>query len=78
MLDGGGEAVRVTLGGDALPLQGTARLLGTTGGYVYLDWPANGRTEVLVQENVSRIEVLPRRMPRGRSATWPIWPGVLR
>ena len=69
LLDGGGEAVRVTLGGDALPLQGTARLLGTTGGYVYLYWPANGRTEVLVQENVSRIEVLPRRMPRGRSAT---------
>ena len=52
------------------PLQAltVARLLGTTGGYVYLYWPANGRTEVLVQENVSRIEVLPRRMPRGRSA----------
>ncbi len=64
LLGGGGEAVRVTLSGEAQPLQGTARLLGTNSGYVYLYWPENGRTEALVQENVSRMEVLPRRMPR--------------
>ncbi|MES2672382.1 MAG: hypothetical protein V4673_18435 [Pseudomonadota bacterium] len=64
LLGGGGEAVRVTLSGESTPLHGTARLLGTSSGYVYLYWPANGRTEALVQENVSRIEILPRRMSR--------------
>lgn len=67
LLDGGGQAVRVTLSDAGAPLRGGARLLGTTSGYVYLYWPDNGRTEVLVQENVSRIEVLPRRVPQGGS-----------
>lgn len=69
LLGGGGEAVRVTLSGEARPLRGTARLLGTNSGYVYLYWPANGRTEALVQENVSRIEILPRSMPRATEST---------
>lgn len=64
VLGGGGDAVRVTLNGETQPLHGTARLLGTNSGYVYLYWPANGRTEALVQENVGRIETLPRRRPR--------------
>lgn len=60
--DGGGHRVRITLSGERLPLQGEARLLGTSNGYVYLYWPANGRTEVLVQESVARIETLPRQV----------------
>lgn len=71
LLEGGGQPVRVTLSDGGSPLQGSARLLGTTSGYVYLYWPGNGRTEVLVQESVSRIEVLPRRVPPGRSSAMP-------
>jgi hypothetical protein len=71
LLAGGGHAVRVTLADGGSPLQGGARLLGTTSGYVYLYWPDNGRTEVLVQESVSRIEALPRRVPPGRSSAMP-------
>ncbi len=73
VLDGGGDAVRVTLGGETRPLQGEARLLGTSSGYIYVYWPANGRTEALAQENVSRIETLPRRAPRAK-AVWPAAP----
>jgi hypothetical protein len=62
IVEGGGHRVRVTLSGERLPLQGEARLLGTSNGYVYLYWPENGRTEVLVQESVARIETLPRRI----------------
>lgn len=71
LLQGGGQAVRVTLADGGSPLRGSARLLGTTSGYVYLYWPDNGRTEVLVQEGVSRIEVLPRRVPPGGSSAMP-------
>ena len=62
IVEGGGHRVRITLSGERLPLQGEARLLGTSNGYVYLYWPGNGRTEVLVQESVARIETLPRRV----------------
>lgn len=61
ILAGGGQAVAVTLSGKTTPLLGEARLLGTSSGFVYLYWPANGRTEIVVQDEVARIEVLPRR-----------------
>jgi hypothetical protein len=63
IVEGGGHRVRITLSGERIPLQGEARLLGTSNGYVYLYWPANGRTEVLAQESVARIETLPRSIP---------------
>jgi hypothetical protein len=62
IVEGGGHRVRVTLSGERVPLQGEARLLGTSNGYIYFYWPENGRTEVLVQESVARIETLPRRV----------------
>lgn len=62
IVDGGGQRVRVTLSGERQPLQGEARLLGTSNGYVYLYWPENGRTEVIVQESIARVETLPRRI----------------
>lgn len=62
IVEGGGHRVSITLSGQRLPLQGEARLLGTSNGYIYLYWPENGRTEVLVQESVARIETLPRQV----------------
>ncbi len=62
IVEGGGHRVRITLSGEHHPLQGEARLLGTSNGYIYLYWPENGRTEVLVQESVARIETLPRQI----------------
>lgn len=58
---GGGAPLRITLQGEATPLQGTARLAGTSAGHLFLVWPANGRTEALPAESVARIEYLPRR-----------------
>jgi hypothetical protein len=62
IVEGGGHRVGVTLSGERLPLQGEARLLGTSNGYIYLYWPENGRTEVIAQESISRIEVMPREI----------------
>ena len=58
--DGAGRPLRITLQGDARPLQGEARLVGTSSSHVFLHWPANGRTEALPVEAVARIEHLPR------------------
>jgi hypothetical protein len=58
---GEGTPLRITLQGDRLPLQGQARLAGTSSSHLFLYWPANGRTEALPAEAVARIEHLPRR-----------------
>lgn len=58
---GAGTPLRITLQGEASPLQGEARLAGTSSSHVFLFWPANGRSEALPSEAVSRIEHLPRR-----------------
>ncbi|MBE2211667.1 MAG: hypothetical protein IAE66_08645 [Xanthomonadaceae bacterium] len=49
--------------GERFPLQGEARLIGTSSTHVFLYWPANGRTEVLADQAVARMERLPRRRP---------------
>ena len=61
---GGGTPLRVTLSGERLPLQGEARLIGTTSTHLLLYWPANGRTEVMSHEAVARIERLTRHRYR--------------
>ncbi|GAA4863222.1 hypothetical protein [Luteimonas vadosa] len=61
LLAGGGQPIRLMLSGESRPLVGQARLLGTSSGYTFLYWPANGRTEVIAQGELGRIEVLPRR-----------------
>lgn len=60
---GGGAPLRITLQGERLPLQGDARLAGTSSSHVFLYWPANGRTEALPAQSVARIEYLPRKLP---------------
>lgn len=60
---GGGHPLRVTLQGAHLPLQGEARLAGTSSTHVFLVWPANGRVEALPAQSVARIEHLPRVRP---------------
>lgn len=61
ILDGGGRRITVTLQGERQPLQGEARLLGTSSAYAFVYWPANGRAEAIANEAIGRIEVLPRR-----------------
>lgn len=57
------KPLRITLQGESLPLQGDARLIGTSSTHVFLLWPANGRVEALPVQSVARIEHLPRRLP---------------
>lgn len=63
ILAGGGDRIAITLAGDALPLQGQARLLGTSSGHVFVYWPTSGRAEAIANEAIGRIEALPRRAP---------------
>lgn len=57
---GSGHAVRVSLAGEAAPLPGQARLLGTSSAYVFLWWPETRRAEALPIESVGRLQALPR------------------
>ena len=68
---GEGRPLRITLQGESAPLQGTARLAGTSSNHVFLVWPANGRTEALPTESVARVEYLPRTPLRVRTAGAP-------
>ncbi len=60
---GEGTPLRITLQGERAPLQGEARLAGTSSSHLFLYWPANGRTEALPAESVARIEYLLRKGP---------------
>ncbi len=53
-----GQDVRLTLAGEAQPLPGRARLLGTTSAFVMVWWPVPGHVEALPVANVSRIQPL--------------------
>lgn len=53
---GGGTEVRVTLAGAAAPLPESARLLGTTSGFVLLWWPQRKQAEAVAMENMGRLE----------------------
>ena len=71
---GKGERVRLTLAGNAQPLSGDARLLGTSNAFVFVYWPEGKRAEALPIESVARIESLrplaappPLRCPRHAS-----------
>lgn len=57
---GEGTPLKITLMGSDAPLQGEARLIGTSSTHLFLYWPANGRTEILAHEAIARIERLPR------------------
>ncbi|MBS0226886.1 MAG: hypothetical protein JSS25_11155 [Proteobacteria bacterium] len=56
--NGGGHPVRITLAHTHDPQPGTARLLGTSGDFVFLYWPEQKRAEAITVEEVGRIESL--------------------
>lgn len=69
-----GSPVQVTLAGDATPQPGRARLLGTSGSFVFLWWPEQQRAEAVPIESVGRLTVLPRAAKPGaptKAATAP-------
>lgn len=55
---GAGHSVRVTLAGEAAPLPGSARLLGTGSAYVFLWWPQARRAEAVPIESIGRLQAL--------------------
>lgn len=57
--EGAGQPVRVTLLGHMEPLLGEARVLGTSTDFVFLYWPANGRTEAVAKDTLGRVEMSP-------------------
>lgn len=57
---GRGTPVRVHMLGDAAPLPGEARLLGTSSAFVYLWWPAQQRAEALPITSVRRVQGMPK------------------
>ncbi|WWW35046.1 hypothetical protein V8017_19580 [Stenotrophomonas rhizophila] len=60
---GKGSAVTVHLAGDTAALPGTARLLGSSTGFVFLWWPQQQRAEAVPISAIKRMQsvVLPAR-----------------
>lgn len=56
-----GDALTVQLNGDAAPLAGSARLLGSSSAFVFLWWPAQRRAEAIPIASVRRLQVAPVR-----------------
>ena len=64
--DGGaGRPLEVTLAGNDAPRPGQARLLGTSGAFVFLWWPVEQRAEAVPIESIGRMQVrVPRKVPQ--------------
>lgn len=56
---GRGVPVQVHLLGDAAPITGQARLLGTSSAFVYLWWPAQQRADVIPITSVRQLKAMP-------------------
>ena len=56
---GRGRPIRVQMLGDAAPLPGEARLLGTSSAFVYLWWPAQQRAEAVPVTSVRLLQTVP-------------------
>ncbi len=67
---GRGTPVRVHMLGDAAPLPGEARLLGTSSAFVYLWWPAQQRAEAVPITSVRQVQGL-RKSARNAKAPQP-------
>lgn len=67
--DGAGQPLEVTLAGDPAPLPGQARLLGSSGAFVFLWWPGERRAEAVPIEGIGRLRQLPRAMKPATPAT---------
>ncbi|MBN8798886.1 MAG: hypothetical protein J0H45_05955, partial [Stenotrophomonas nitritireducens] len=65
-----GTPVRVHMLGDAAPLPGEARLLGTSSAFVYLWWPAQQRAEAVPITSVRQVQGL-RKSARNAKAPQP-------
>lgn len=57
--EGSGEVISVQLTGDNAPLPGTARLLGSSSGFVFLWWPEQRRAEAVPISAVRRLQSQP-------------------
>jgi len=58
---GRGTPIRVQMLGDAAPLPGEARLLGTSSAFVYLWWPAQQRAEAVPVTSVRLLQTVPAK-----------------
>ena len=58
---GRGRPIRVQMLGDAAPLPGEARLLGTSNAFVYLWWPGQQRAEVVPVTSVRLLQTIPAK-----------------
>lgn len=64
---GQGSAVTVHLAGDTAALPGTARLLGSSTGFVFLWWPQQKRAEAVPISAIKRMQSV--ALPRPVKAT---------
>ncbi|AWH26208.1 hypothetical protein [Stenotrophomonas sp. YAU14D1_LEIMI4_1] len=56
---GRGEVVQLQLNGDAAPLPGTARLLGSSSAFLFVWWPQQRRAEAIPIAAVRKLQALP-------------------
>lgn len=63
-----GNPVRVTMAGDSVPLPHTARLLGSSGTFVFLWWPHTRMAEAVPIESIATLQSLSRHAARQRAA----------
>ncbi|WP_460708958.1 hypothetical protein [Lysobacter terrae] len=61
---GAGHRVQVTMAGDSAPRAGTARLLGSSGAFVFLWWPQSQTAEAVPIESVAKLQTVARQAPR--------------
>ncbi|HEY5804607.1 MAG TPA: hypothetical protein VIT90_13015 [Lysobacter sp.] len=73
-----GNRVEVTLAGAAAPLPHGARLLGTSGAFVFLWWPHSHRAEAVPIESIGRLQNLAPPPPRAPPAARPSRPAAGR
>jgi hypothetical protein len=66
-----GNPVQVTMAGDRVPLSHSARLLGSSGAFVFLWWPQARVAEAVPIESIAKLQSLPLRAAKAAPATTP-------
>jgi hypothetical protein len=64
-----GNPVQVTMAGDRVPLSHNARLLGSSGAFVFLWWPQARIAEAVPIESIAKLQSLPLRATKAAPAT---------
>lgn len=67
--EGRGEVIRLQLNGDAAPLPGTARLLGSSSAFLFVWWPQQRRAEAIPIAAVRKLQAVAvaAPAPKGRA-----------